>query len=447
MHRGYISAGKDEEGNRVYIESAFEAAIPRDLFEPVYEAITGFTLDGKPSTCTPNRSRFVRNSLERTNALAPQLLFRSTDKRVSFRADNDPPGVTYYAAYLTRKRGEGAGYLESNRLWSIPADVFDAAIVDRLTGLAKHDTELADRVEQYYKELTEKKVTEKASILEDITRLENLVNHYDRIIHNPARPLTDAQEARYLGLQADAMSELDKAQAALVRYERAQPGEFIPVFYHILGKAPGEFWNLNVDKQRHMLSMLIDEIQVTNIAPHMYKLLIKWKDPVAQHWDNALIFKRQTVRSKLRGLSEWSYEEDKLLPQLWPAADKLDLHKAFPTKTGNAIKTRAATLGLRRNQRMPDKNSPIQYSLCYDDWVNTCTALGAAPESEEGREILKTLNYYARTTEKQQALAAFWWILPIVEMNALEERLEYPAQRGTYRTSGQQSLHILHVGT
>jgi hypothetical protein len=90
-------------------------------------------------------------------------------------------------------------------------------------------------------DVTQKNITEKSSILEDIARLEALVAHYDRAIHQPARPLTEAQESHYLGLQADAIDACEKAKATLVRYEHAQPGEFIPAFYYILGKAPAEF--------------------------------------------------------------------------------------------------------------------------------------------------------------------------------------------------------------
>jgi hypothetical protein len=162
----------------------------------------------------------------------------------------------------------------------------------------------------------------------------------------------------------------------------------------------------------------------------MYKLLLKWKEPVAEHWDNALMFKRQSVRTKLAKNPAWNDEEDEPLRQLWPAADKLDLHKAFPRFTGGYIKTRATTLGLRRNRRMPEKCSPIQMSLYYEDWAHTCESLNVEPESEEGAKVLKMLNHYARTTEKDNALLAFWWILPVVEMNRLEERwacLELPA--------------------
>ena len=60
MLLGYAGAGKDEDGNQIYIEGAFDAAIDRTLFEECYEAITGLTLNGKPGTMNPNRSRFTR---------------------------------------------------------------------------------------------------------------------------------------------------------------------------------------------------------------------------------------------------------------------------------------------------------------------------------------------------------------------------------------------------
>src|SRR5581483_180539 len=57
---GFACIGKDEDGGRVYLEGAFDAAIPRDLFEPCYEAITGYTIFGEPSMMSPNHKRTVR---------------------------------------------------------------------------------------------------------------------------------------------------------------------------------------------------------------------------------------------------------------------------------------------------------------------------------------------------------------------------------------------------
>lgn len=321
-------------------------------------------------------------------------------------------------AYFVKRSGEEriSGW-DTNMLWSLPAPDFDRSVVGRLADLAEHDKELAGRVEKYYKELAVNKASEKKTILGEIAQLKASIAHYDRLITNPARPLTASQENRYLGLQADAEIELEKAQAALASYERAQPNQFIPTFYRILGEAPGDFWKLDTDRQRRMLNLLIDQIQVTNLSPHVYKLLLKWKDPVAQPWDCALVVKRKAVRSNRLGERDWTSEEDTLLRQIYPSASKLEIYKSFPMKSGVAISARASHLGVQRNTSLPVSKSSIYPGLCYADWERACEALKVDVTGEEGRQVLKAINHSIRHCQDKRA--AFWWILPVVEMNDL----------------------------
>ncbi len=428
MHLGYASVGKDDEGNRIYVEGAFEAAIPRDLFESSYESITGFTLDGKPSTMPSNRSRFIRkrSSYEKSDLLTQH--FTSPDPTLDFQAsyEKTETNTRCYLCYLKRS-GDGneekrVTQWGSSVLWRLPVAAFDRSVVGRMAALAEHDKELANRVEKYYKELTANKANEKNAILQEIARLEALIARYDHLLTKPAQPLTVSQEKRYLKDQADAELDLQKAQAALLRYECNQPEQFIPAFYRILGEAPGDFWKLGVDRQRRMMSLLVDEIQVENISPHLYKLLLKWKDPVAQRWDCALIYKRQAVRTNLLSAidRQWAEAEDQSIRELWPAADKFDIYRAIPTKSGASIKARAGDLGVRRAGHLwhPSKGCIMNQALCYDDWVKACASLEADITSEEGMEVLKQLNYLARTTGAKER-AAFWWVLPVMEMNDL----------------------------
>lgn len=213
---------------------------------------------------------------------------------------------------------------------------------------------------------------------------------------------------------------MEKALLALKQYEQSQPNQFIPAFYRILGEAPGEFWQLDTDRQRRMLRLLVEDIQVENISPHLYRLRLKWKDPVAQRWDPALIFRRNAIRSVLKG-DDWSEADDELLHTLYPTAGKLSLFQAFPMKSGEAIKQRAAELKVKRAREHPATYSIIHRSLCYADWVKACEAMNVDQTSSEGRQVLDTLNYYARMTEKKGA--AFWWLLPVMEMSDFERSL------------------------
>jgi hypothetical protein len=154
----------------------------------------------------------------------------------------------------------------------------------------------------------------------------------------------------------------------------------------------------------------------------LYKLLMKWKDPVAQRWDCALIYKRQAVRTDLLSTidRQWTDEEDELLRQLWPETDKFSIHQALPTKSGASIKARAGDLGIRRAEHLwhPSKGCIMNQALCYDDWVSACAALEVDITGDEGKAVLEQLNYLARTTSMQER-AGFWWVLPITEMNDL----------------------------
>ena len=124
--------------------------------------------------------------------------------------------------------------------------------------------------------------------------------------------------------------------------------------------------------------------------------------PVAQPWDCALIFKRNAVRSQKLSEQDWTEAEKQLLRELWPAANKLDIHKAFSTKSGVAVLARAKVLGIWHNIQYPAKRSDIHRALCYNDWAGACTTLEVDPDSEEGQQVLRMLNYYARTTAKKQ---------------------------------------------
>ncbi|HJT55279.1 MAG TPA: recombinase family protein [Ktedonobacteraceae bacterium] len=434
-HIGFASAGKDEAGNRVYIEGAFDAAIPRDLFEECYEAITGYTLSGEPGQISSNRSRFTRkHPTGQAQALLAQC-FSSPDGSATFHARTAQPSKAYYFACAKRLVGEHEVALstwDSNALWTLPVRTFDRAIVSRLTELAEHDKELATRVEHYYEELTKSRAGEKEAILQDIRTMQALIARYDHLLTNPAKSLSAAQEIRFLEAQQAAERDLEKAQLALKQYEQSQPNQFIPAFYRILGEAPGEFWHLDIDRQRRMLRLLVDDIQVENISPHLYRLRLKWKDPVAQRWDCALIFRRNALRSMLKG-DDWSDADDALLHTLYPTADKLALFEAFPMKSGEAIKQRAAELKVKRVREHPASYSIIHRSLCYADWIQACLAMNVDQTSSEGRQVLGTLNYYARTTEKKGV--AFWWLLPVMEMSDFERSLSARDRGSTFPSS------------
>lgn len=428
VHLGFASAGFDEDGNRIFIEGAFEAAVSRDLFEECYEAITGYTLDGELSQTSVNHSRFTRKHPRGQAQALLTKCFDSPDGLLSFTARRDTTSRDYYIARAKRIVSDdevSVSIWDANAIWALQVKPIDRAIVNRLAQLAEHDKNLATRVEQFYAELSQSKTSEKKSIIQEIGNLTALIDRYDQLLTNPAQPLSTAQEKRYLESQAAAELELEKAQRAFKKYEATRSDQFIPAFYRILGEAPSEFWGLGIDRQRRMLRLLVDRIEVENISPHVYSLRLKWKDPVAQPWDCALIFRRNALRSNSKA-KEWSEEEIQHLGEIYPTTNGLDLSIAFPMKSGGAIRQKASDLKVKRDASIPRTYSTLSRSLCYADWVNTCTALHVARESEEGNAILKQLNYLAQTTESKGMI--FWWLLPLVEMSNFEQVWPNPSQ-------------------
>jgi len=425
-HLGFASAGVDEDGNRIYIEGAFEAAIARDLFEECYEAITGFTLEGEPSPMPLNHSRFTRKHPRGQAQALLTKCFSSPDGSLSFTARRDTTGIDYYIARARRVVPDeevSVSIWDGNSLWALQVQPFDHAVVNRLAELAEHDKHLAARVEEFYAELNQSKAGEKEAILQDIKNLTALIARYDQLLTNPAQPLTVAQEKRYLEAQAEAERDLEKAERAFKKYEATRPDQFIPAFYRILGEAPGEFWQLDIDRQRRMLRLLVDRIEVENISPHLYSMRLKWKDPVAQPWDCALIFRRNALRSAFK-VDEWNEEGIQRLRAIYPTTNGLDLQLAFPTKSAPAIRQKASELQIKRNAGVPKAYSIISRSLCYVDWVNACKALNVEHEGEEGHTILKQLNHLAETAGSKGM--TFWWLLPVVEISNFEQTLSNP---------------------
>ena len=424
-HVGFASAGTDAGGNKIYIEDAFEAAIDRELFEECYEAITGYTLDGEESKMPINRSRVVRKPNHQSQALLNGC-FSSQDGTMTFTARRDFTGRDYYFARRKRIVSDdevSVSIWDANSLWALQAKPIERAVVDRLAELAAHDKNLAKRVEEFYSELVKKRTGEKEAIVQEIRNLEAFIARYDKLLTNPAQPLSEAQEKRYLESQAGAERDLERAERSLKKYESSRPDQFIPAFYRILGQAPAEFWNLDIDRQRRMLSMLVDTIEINNISPHVYSLRLKWKDVVAQPWDCALIFRRNALRSSL-STEDWNEMELQKLRAIYPTATKMELYEAFPTKSGMAITQKAFDLGIKRNTVRTF--SLLSRSLCYDDWVKTCAALNVNYTSDEGAEVLKQLNFLAEVTESKGM--TFWWLLPVMQMSDFEAALSNPSR-------------------
>lgn len=403
LHMGCMSIGEDEEsGEHIYLEDCFQGAVPRDQFEETYIELMGEDLDGNLIQRVRNKGRFTRAApTGHTDALLTGL----------FKSD--------YAIYvqITRKywyyrcstKAYQEGTLSENTymtrsMWQLPITQFDREIVNRLATLAEHDKELAERVRTFFERQKESKVTDKKLITDDILKMRRKYAHLQWLKTNEELGQTVQQIQEIVKEQTDLSQKIATAQIELEKLDGQQPGTTIPRFYDILGHIPTEFWKQDLDHRRKMMRLLIDSIQIENIAPHVYALCVNWIAPVSTRGDTALLYRWSTLRE------EWTPEEERIFRMEYPRVSKEELLRHLPNRSWHMFGKHANVLGVRR--REPDRYEPLPFHrhLTYNDWSKTCEYYGIDRESEEGQKVLDKLNSYAIQAERGRL--KFMWLLP-----------------------------------
>lgn len=380
----------------------------REEFEEYYIEVKGEDLNGNLVERVRQKVRFTR---AHPTGSANSLLNRLFNSKHIISPKVHSNGYTYYTCE-TRSLlpGKQEGTYTRSVLWTLPGEPLDKGVVDRLREISEYDKEMASRVEKYYSELAKSGAPKTNLIQNDVASIERRIAHYDRLIKNPTLGLSDRQLADYIQDQQKAYRDLEAAQRQMERQRELKPEEVIPNFYRILGKAPGEFWNLTIDQQRWMLRKLIESIEIENIAPHVYTLCLKWIQPVARI-DYALIYRGSAIKR-----DNWTSEENAWLKVNYPTCSKLEILQHFPNRTWNMIKDHANDSNMQRAVRQQER-VPLHRDLAYNDWIKTSEYSGIDHESEEGQQVLNTLNRYASETKSKNLAASdknmiLDWLLP-----------------------------------
>lgn len=152
---GFAKIGKDEDGNELLLPNAFEPAVPMELLEPAYAAITGVYLDGTSFEKSRSRSRQTRRKYTLQVHAALHGFLTSSDGAVSLYSNNEDENPHYTCH--EGLSGDGwemknrIGILKQRKLWSISCQEFDRIILDRLFDLVAHDSDMVERVRRFGK--------------------------------------------------------------------------------------------------------------------------------------------------------------------------------------------------------------------------------------------------------------------------------------------------------
>ncbi len=414
---GYAHGGRDEAGNRLLIERAFDAVIPRDILEPCYAAIRGLYLDGTPFV-KPIPSRQYRRQGIETDAIAHGLM-TSDDGAVSVFAQLDDDAPIYACCkggyYGQRSR---IGLSRILKAWTLNVKPFDDILIDRLIALAEYDRSMVKRVQEYFSKPnpngqstlevldtaihnTQKAIMRVSRTIVLLTK-DNVDDEGNEIELDQNDPIVVEKR----GLQVQ-LRRLQKQREDAAKQANEDPAKSITNFYYVLSHMRAEFGKQDPQTKKDIIRRLVDEIKVTSISPHLYTLHITWIQPLATGRDDvALMWRARRVKDA--SWNSWTEEEDQALQALYPTTPHMAIMQAIPNKTAGHIKKRASQLGVKRDYWHITEGKRFHWNVCYNDLV----AVSEFAESEEERAFLwREVNRMAEET-KQGDLTAIWF-LPI----------------------------------
>jgi hypothetical protein len=152
--------------------------------------------------------------------------------------------------------------------------------------------------------------------------------------------------------------------------------------YKQLMQDAGEAWAEVVSPEEIplMIDTFAQKVVLTSLSPKFYKMTIHWYDP---EWgvDERVCFKGGNPSL------HWKEEEDSILMRHYSSATREELLRLLPTRSYQAIKCRASSVGVRR--AVIDKGE-LAYTFCLLD-LEIMEQYGLSEEQlrqEEGANLL-----------------------------------------------------------
>jgi hypothetical protein len=408
---GYMKVGEDEDGNELLLPNAFTSAIPIDMLDECYAAITGHYIDGSPFEGFRSTRRHMRSDPE-----GPLCLFSSnvlTSKQGHVTRDIRLNRGYYECCQGLQQEGYTlklrSGLMTMKILWTLQSREIDRIIVERLIELAKHDTDMAERVRKSFENMKAGEVSETDLLRGQIVRTQQQVDRLDFLLTTPAIPL-DVKTAQ---IYAQDLAELRPKLARLLKKQNTtselDPGKTIANFYYILSHLPTEFHKQKIDVQQQMMSRLVKHIEINNISPHLFSLFIIWQDGIAKRPDVALLWRGDAVRE----VQGWSAQEDALLRSCWPLGNQLEVMRLFPQRTYTSLRQHANTLDVVRAKTLKAGRKKINM---YEQTISFADLEAAKQYASEGGEedityICEIINELAAITPRGQLRT--YWPLPV----------------------------------
>src|SRR5258708_29678804 len=124
-----------------------------------------------------------------------------------------------------------------------------------------------------------------------IERAEAQIRRLDKLLTDPAAPLTVEAERRYIESLRETEEDLQRLlrKQAKQQAEYQDPAEIIGNFYYVLSHLSTEFVRLPPESQKRVARQVIRDIKLNRISAHLFLLHIEWQNGMSLCPDVALI--------------------------------------------------------------------------------------------------------------------------------------------------------------
>lgn len=424
---GYMKIGKDEEGNDLFLPNAFEAAIPYDLLDKCFAAITGHHIDGSPFEGLRNtKQRYMRSNPEGPHGILHTLIAEgrvtSNQGHMGVHTDTKRGNHEYKCNRELQEEGYGKTIKHLNKsavVWNLPMDL-DRVILDRLYALSQQDPDMAERVKTIFDSLKGQEINTSTLLQQQAEETAKRITRLDFLLTTPTIPLDEETAIKYAAELAELRPKLARINQKIQAQPDIDPEATITNFYFVLANLSTEFEKQGIDVQKQMMSKLIEQVRINNISPHLFHLYIEWKDGIATRPDVALLWRGRSVKT-----TEWTDEEDAALRMYWPEGSELEIMRHLPKRSRNVMIHRASTLQVARlrdsgrekakydsSMTFLDLEAARQYAEASKD-ENTDLSLGPIPEHLEEMQayLCEKVNELATATKRGKVSA--YWPLPV----------------------------------
>ncbi len=414
---GFAHGGRDEEGNILLIAGAFDAAVPIDLLEPSYAAITGEYLDGTPYEKIGSKRQYRRTVFE-TDAIVHGLL-TSDDGAMSTFAQlqiEHPIYACLKGGYLGTKTSAGLGRIL--KAWTLPCSEVDSIILSRLIALAEYDNDMVERVKAYFAEVSKNGASRLEVLDTAIQKTQAALRKLSRTIVALTKQDKENEDTEEEEIQLDSddpivkehrklsgtLRNLQKQRDEAARESQEDPATSIENFYHVLSHLRVEFTKKPPQTKKDIIRKLVSEVKINVISPHLYTLHITWIEPVAARDDVALFWRSDPTTTDATAC--WSEEEEAALRSLYPDRPQIELLQAIPHKTPGQIKKRARELGVKRDRWHIEEQQRFYWTVCFAD-LQAVTQFAGTPQERDF--LYNEINRMAQET-KRGSLTAVWFL-------------------------------------